>query len=257
MSSEQLKEVIKTKVDLKSIKNIGINSIRKVRNNGLLIECNEKQECSQLSEEINKTCNNVCSATIPTKLNPRIIIYNIHSDKSLETLEQKKEFMQYIKDSIISRNNTIEDFVKNNESCVFECKFLIKSKNINLQHLIIEVSPQLRKLLLSMEKVNILWHRHQVKDFILITRCFKCLGFSHSKSKCQLQVHCSECRKEGHDFKTCSSESSHKSCINCMRYNQSLKPNQNLVDAKHDAFYGNCPSLKRIKSLLISKINYE
>ena len=97
MSSEQLKETIKRKVDLKTIKNIGINSIRKVRNNGILIECNEKQECNELSDEINKTCNQFCSATIPTKINPRFIIYNIHSDHSLETLEQKQEFMQYIR----------------------------------------------------------------------------------------------------------------------------------------------------------------
>jgi len=38
MSSDQLKQVIKKKIDLKTIKNIGINSIRKVRNNGIIIE---------------------------------------------------------------------------------------------------------------------------------------------------------------------------------------------------------------------------
>ncbi|CAM6031983.1 unnamed protein product, partial [Sphagnum compactum] len=43
ITSEQLKNEVKTKLDLKQIGNIGINNIRKIKNNGLLIECNDKK----------------------------------------------------------------------------------------------------------------------------------------------------------------------------------------------------------------------
>jgi len=164
--------------------------------------------------------------------------------------------MKKLKDAIISQNITIDDFVSNNDS-VFECKYFIRSKNQNFQHLIIEISPELRKIFLSLEKVNIFWSRHYVKDFISITRCFKCLGFSHSRDKCDSQIFCSECGKEGHDYKSCKSDSGHKTCINCVRYNQKLNTNQTPVDTKHDAFYGSCPTLNRMKNLIMSKINYE
>jgi hypothetical protein len=92
--------------------------------------------------------------------------------------------------TIIKQNEKIDDFLsdQNSEQHII-CKFIIKSKskikskNPKLK-LIIEVSPELRKIILNLNKLNIEWSRHSVKDFIYITRCFKCLGFGHSKNNC-------------------------------------------------------------------------
>jgi hypothetical protein len=257
ITSDELKSQVKSRLDLKQIKNIGIINIRKIRNNGILIECNDKNECKKLSDNINNNLNELCTAKIPIKKNPRLIIYNLFNDNN--SLENNEQNIQEIKDSIISQNEIIEKYLNNNNEKDLNCKYLIKSKNPKLEHLIIEVSPELRKILLGLNKLNIGWSRHSVKDFISITRCFKCLGFGHTKSNCSAEQHnCSNCGVSGHSYTQCTSDTNHKTCVNCKKFNNSLKDqNINKFDVKHDALYSSCPSLLRMKSLITSKINYD
>jgi hypothetical protein len=70
--------------------NIGINSVRKIRNNGIVIECNDKTECLKLENNINTELKDICNASLPTKRNPRLIIYNINNDKdSTQSVEDQ------------------------------------------------------------------------------------------------------------------------------------------------------------------------
>lgn len=50
MNSKELKTEVKSKLDLKHVGNIGINKVKVIRNNGLLIECNNKTECEKLTK---------------------------------------------------------------------------------------------------------------------------------------------------------------------------------------------------------------
>ncbi len=50
MNSKELKAEVKSKLDLKHVGNIGINKVKAIRNNGLLIECNNKTECEKLTK---------------------------------------------------------------------------------------------------------------------------------------------------------------------------------------------------------------
>jgi len=61
---------------------IGINNIRNIRNNGIIIECNSNIECKLLETEINTNneIKNICEAKIPNKKLPKVIIYNIEND---------------------------------------------------------------------------------------------------------------------------------------------------------------------------------
>ncbi len=43
MTSDQLKAQLKTKLNIKTIGNIDINSVKRIRNNCLVIECNDRQ----------------------------------------------------------------------------------------------------------------------------------------------------------------------------------------------------------------------
>lgn len=256
ITSDELKSKLKSKIDIKSIGNIGINSFKKIRNNGIVIECNDKNQCKKLEEKINTDLTDVCKASLPTKKNPRIIIYNLFNDCDKQLTDE--EVMKEIKESIITQNIEINNYMKENNENDLITKFFIKSKNENFRHLIIETTPQLRKIIINAQKLNINWSRNSVKDFVSITRCFKCLGFGHSKNNCNVETEkCSACAGP-HNHINCKSKNKQKNCINCLKFNQNIK-NSNFkpFDTNHDALYSECPSLKRIKNLIISKINYE
>ncbi len=256
MSSDQLKAQLKTKLNIKTIGNIGINSVKRIRNNGLVIECNDRQQCEKLENNINSELKDLCEASLPKKKNPRLIIYNIFNDKDSEQSDQ--QHMTAIKEYLIAQNEKISDYFEDRDSEELVMKFFIKSKNENFRYSVIETEPKLRKLILESKKLNIFWLRNTVKDFISITRCFKCLGFGHSKNNCKSETeHCSSCVGT-HSHLKCKSKNSNKNCINCLNFNQSCKnPNITKLDVRHDALYSDCPSLKRIKNLIISKINYD
>lgn len=255
-SSEELKRQIKSKIDIKEIGKIGINNIRKIKNNGLIIECNNKNECNLLNQKLNENNEKLFESKIPQKKNPRLIIYNLNNEFDSENREQK---FDEIKETIISQNQSLKTLIEDSEKEELKIKYVLKARNPNFCHLIIETTPQVRKTILNLQKLNILWSRHAVKDFVSITRCFKCLGFGHTRDKCEANhINCSSCGTGGHSHKECSSSLSHKKCINCHKFNENNKnPNSSKIDEKHDALYSFCPSLLRIKNLIISKINYE
>jgi hypothetical protein len=195
----------------------------------------------------------VCEAKIPKKKNPRIIIYNLFK------VENNESNKIDIKEALIEQNIDIKNYLKKNDKeNDLKIKYFIKAKNEKLCHLVIEVTAELRKIIINAQKVNIHWSRHSVKDFVSITRCFNCLSFGHSKDNCSVRAQiCSQCTESGHSFKECSNESNHKTCINCKKFNSSIKnPNIKKYDTKHDALYGGCPSLSHIKTLITSKIDY-
>jgi hypothetical protein len=175
--------------------------------------------------------------------------------KNLELMLSNKHLLNRIKklmtfSAIKIVNNTLS------------ANLLVNRKNPKLKHLIIEVSPEIRKIILNINKLNIEWSRHSVKDFISVTRCFKCLGFGHSKNNCDSdQQFCSSCGQCGHIHTNCplkTSNSSIQICVNCKKYNDSVKnPETKKLDHKHNALYSRCPSLLRIKIIISSKINYE
>jgi hypothetical protein len=148
----------------------------------------------------------------------------------------------------------ISDYFEDRSSEELVMKFFIKSKNENFRHLVVETEPKLRKLKLESKKLNIFWSRNTVKNFISITRCFKCLGFRHSKNIWKSETeNCSSCADtHSHSHLNCKSKNSNENCINYPKFNQNCKnPNIPKLDVRHDALYRDCPSLKRIKNLII------
>ncbi len=144
MTSEELKMHIKNKLNPKEMGNIGIKNIRKIKNDGIIIECNDKKECQILENNINEKLHDLCEAKIPLKKNlirRRLIIYNLFNDQKNCN---ESSVMDVTKESIIAQNQLNNEHMSDNEDDL-KCKYFIKSKNENYFHLVIEVSPKLRK----------------------------------------------------------------------------------------------------------------
>jgi hypothetical protein len=123
---------------------------------------------------------------------------------------------------------------------------------------VIEVSPEMRKFILNLDKINIDYSCYNAKDYLSITWCFRCLGIGQSQKYCLINtINCSHCGESGHSHNDCNSIVGHKRCINCKKFNETNKnPNVRKYDTKHDALYGNCSTFIHIKSLMETKIDY-
>ncbi len=247
INSDILKKEIETKLNSKEIGSISIKKFKNIANNSVLIECNSNDECESLKNKINENLNEKCEANIPEKKLPKLIIYNVFHETD------ENEFSEML----INRNEKIKNFIDNNVNEKITFKFMLKAKNPLFKHAVIEVTPELRKIIINLRKINVMLSRCDVEDFISIMRCFNCLGFGHLKKNCTNNLTCSQCAGSDHSHKECQSRANHKTCINCKKYNERIKnPNAIKHDINHDALYSECPSLKYIKNLIQSKINY-
>jgi hypothetical protein len=104
INSITLKSQLKKNLKLNKLGPIGINNIRNIRNNGIIIECNSNNECKLLETEINTNneTKNICEAKIPNKKLPKVIIYNIENDI------KEEEILDYLVKQNISVNNYLE-----------------------------------------------------------------------------------------------------------------------------------------------------
>jgi hypothetical protein len=66
------------------------------------------------------------------------------------------------------------------------------------RHLVVEVSPNLRRELVALRKIKNYWNMCKVEDFVVVTICLKCLGFGHTSRFCQSHKKCSYCAEDYH-----------------------------------------------------------
>jgi len=97
-----------------------------------------------------------------------------------------------IKDTILQQNN-----LSHLEDPVLIIKFTKRTFE-DSRHVVIEVSPNLRRELVALQTIKLYWNMCKVEDFVVVTRCLKCLGFGHTSRFCQNQQKCSHCAEDHH-----------------------------------------------------------
>lgn len=85
---------------------------------------------------------------------------------------------------------------------------------------VVEVSPGIRKHLISQERIYRGWNSHRVEDYSGITRCYRCHRFGHLARNCRSAETCGHCGHEGHGIKTCPNRADAPKCANCHRANR-------------------------------------
>jgi hypothetical protein len=153
-----------------------------------------------------------------------------------------------IKDTILHQNNLshVEDPVVNIK---FTKKILKDSR-----HVVIEVGTDMRRELIALRKIKLYWSMCGVEDFIVITRCFRCLGFGHGSRFCQNKQQCSQCAGD-HHWKECSNQRSLR-CSNCLKANTFIHDENKKINTNHSVFSKECPRMRRIEELIVSKMDY-
>jgi len=234
-TTEEIKQLLKTQIDPVNIQ-VGIRSLKSLRNGNVLIEADTKEEIEILNSQIREKCGDHIEANIQKRRNPRLIIYNIPDALTTENAE-----------SIISTQNPSLDL----QAGDIQPKYIFTTKR-KTRNLVIEVLPQTRRQILQ-TKLKLHWTICTVDDHISVTRCFKCSGYNHRHSDCKSEEACPLCAGK-HRMQECTTPRTHHRCANCMKFNSRNKDKKNPEN--HSALDQSCPSLQAMVEKHRQNTNY-
>jgi hypothetical protein len=221
-------------VDPEALK-LGVSKFRNLANNAVFVECNNTADRDTLETELGKL--RAVTVERPKRKLPTLLLKFV-----LKEVEDAA-----IKDTILQQNN-----LAHLEDPILNIKFT-KSKFEDSRH-VIEVSPTLRRELVALRNIKLLWNLCKVEDFIVVIRCLKCLGFGHTTRFCQNQQKCSNCA-EDHHWRECSNQHSPR-CVKCTKANSYVHDNSKKLNSNHSVFSKECSRMRRLESIIISKTEY-
>lgn len=224
-SPDEVKNYLKRNIDPTKIK-VGINTFKTLNDGRVLIETSTEEEINALSTKISEKCGEQLDVHVPKLWKPKIIIYNVPDDITVENLEE----------TILVQNPEISLHQGD-----ITPKFKIRTKKYQ-NHMVIEVGPQTRKMLLQ-NKLKIGWLICNTQDYLVAKRCFRCSRFNHRHSECRGEETCPLCAGN-HKLRECTAPEIEHKCINCIAYNNYSK--KGAVCVNHSSLNKNCPSLQAV-----------
>jgi hypothetical protein len=222
---EATKELIKSKINPTEMK-VGISTFKTLKDGRILIQAGSKEEIERIRNSITDKCGEEMEAKVHDLRNPRLVLYNIPEDVTLENATK------------IIREQNPELQMEENDMTT---KFIYKTKR-NTRNLVIEVNSHTRKQILS-TRMKIGWEICKADDYIHVNRCFNCSGYNHRHVECKREQACPLCTGR-HKLRECSSSQNDYKCINCVTFNKynHSKP----ICTNHTSLDKNCPSLQAL-----------
>lgn len=215
---------------------IKIKSIRQMRKKGLVIEMKGKNDM-EIIKNAKLECKDL-KIESPKKILPSIIIYDVEKEYKLEELKEDfitKNFEKY--------NHKELDGLR--ETIVFRHHFKTKEDRVNW---IVQVPGRLLVDLINQGRIYMLWRTYRVKEYINVTRCFKCQSFGHIAKVCNFpdQI-CEICGSKDHLKNDCKKKDSPQ-CSNCTRAKRK--------DVNHTAGSKVCPEYVKNVEIYRSKLEW-
>lgn len=241
MAVKQTLNQNKANVTLKNIRDIS-------KGKGLAVDCETDKDSEELIRSL--ASEDALEVSKPKLKLPKIAVYGV--DSEFDETNIAKE--------IYSRNEDIQQFLEYRQNEDIDqhiiCKFKFrKTRPDGANTWVLEVSPQLRQLLLVNRKIKIGYNLCRFSDYLQITRCFGCHQFGHIRANCPSnEVLCGFCGAK-HETKACDPKQVKNFCVNCDRHNKNKNRSRKLA-TDHTVFSSECESFRRISSIVSSKINY-
>lgn len=208
-SSEETKTLVQKIICPDQMK-LHVTGLRKTKNGGVIISTQSKDDVEKLKKSAVLTTSGL-TAEEPTKRKPRVIILGVPSTTS------EKELYEYLYEQNIAHKLPNA----NREDVLSSIKLSHKSgrKDAPTTNFVLEVSPAIRKILMAQEKVFLNWSSHPIRDFTMVTRCFKCQQYGHAAKSCREETStCGHCGEAGHKMTDCKNKSGTPKCASCLRY---------------------------------------
>lgn len=238
-SSEETKSLVQKIIRPEEMK-LHVRGFRKIRNGGVVISTNSKDDVEKLKQSTQLKTSGL-TVDEPQKRRPRIVVIGVPA--AMQEMEVFNcIYQQNLADKI--QDMTIEKFL----ACT---KLSHKSgkKEAETCNYVIEVPALIRKALINNDRVFVNWSSCPVKDFTLVTRCYKCQQYGHAAKSCKKEYNiCGHCGEEGHELKSCPKKAEPSKCATCMHFNKPC--NHKTGDAE-------CPAKLIAEKRYINSIDYE
>ncbi|XP_073951328.1 uncharacterized protein [Choristoneura fumiferana] len=238
-SSEETKSLVQKLICPEQMK-LHVRGLRKTKNGGVIISTDTKEDIMKLKQSVQLT-NSGLTIDEPHKRKPRVVVIGVPS-----SMQEKDVFTCLYHQNLADKlqNVSLESFLSS-------IKLSHKSgkKDADTCNYVIEVTASIRKALITKDRVFVNWSSCPVRDFTLVTRCYKCQQYGHAAKSCRDSAYtCGHCGNQGHAIKECPKKSEDPKCATCMHYK---KPCGNTTGA------ADCPAKISAEKRYINSIDYE
>ena len=144
-------------------------------------------------------------------------------------------------------------------------KDVLKSNLWNASSIILQVSPNVRKILLKSDKVKLGMCVYPIEDYVGLMQCYSCLKYGHLAAHCRNKTSTCGICSQNHSTKNCPNydirKSDHaaysnldsKKCSNCANHHK-----YKLRASSHGASdLLSCPFYKEQREIYQRQIDYE
>lgn len=238
-SSDETKNLVQNIIRPDEMK-LHVRGVRKTKNGGVIISTETKQDADKLKHAVQMSTSGL-TADEPIKRKPRITVVGVPT--SLADADVFRfMYEQNIADTFpaMSLDTFLADVKlshKSGKKDALTCNFVI------------EVPAKIRRALISQARIFINWTSCPVRDFTLVTRCYKCQQFGHAAKSCrEVNSTCGHCGEAGHSMSECAKKADTPKCATCSRFK---KPNS------HKTGDVECPAKKLAEYRYINSIDYE
>lgn len=238
-SSEETKKLIQTIIKPEELK-LHIRGMRKIKGGGVIISAEGKDDLEKLKRS-EKLKSSGLQVEETTKRRPKIILLGVPATTS------EKDLFECLYEQNISDKH--QDLGR--EKFLNSIKLSHKSgkKDAAFCNFVLELTSDLRKIIIDQERVFINWTSCPVRDYTFVTRCYKCQQYGHSAKFCrETECTCGHCGRIGHSIKECSKQQEPANCATCQRFN---KPSHHKTGDEQ------CPARKMAEARYMSSIDYE
>lgn len=237
-SSEETKTLVQRLIRPEEMK-LHVRGLRKTRNGGVIISTDNKEDVEKLKRSVQLTSSGF-TMDEPQKRKPKVVIIGVPSNMQ-ETEVFTCLFNQNLADKL--ENTDLQNFLS-------AVKLSHKSgkKDSDTCNFVVEVTGVIRKALISKDRAFINWSSCPVRDFTLVTRCYKCQQYGHAAKSCREAHHtCGHCAEQGHSIQDCPKKEAEPKCATCLHFK---KPDNHKTGDKE------CPAKQQAEKRYINSIDY-
>lgn len=238
-SSEETKGLVQKIIRPEEMK-LHVRGLRRTKNGGVIISTDSTDDIEKLKKSPQLISSGL-TVNEPHKRKPRIVVIGVPT--SMQEAEVFRcVYHQNLADQI--PNLSLESFLSS-----IRLSHKSGKKDASSCNYIVEVPARIRKVLITKDRVFVHWSSCAVRDFTIVTRCYKCQHYGHAAKTCRsVASTCGHCGEQGHVMKDCKKKTDAPKCATCLAFK---KP------CNHKTGCPDCPARKIAEKNYINSVDYD
>lgn len=243
-SAKEITKMLKAKIN-PARDDLQVSKLRETRAGNVIVDCINQEAANKLQLMLKTKAQDSLKTQELRKTRPRVILHGIEDsvDKgqlATDIFGQNK----WLVDAIGGEDNLREEMCE---------KFRTGGRGEGaVCGVVFEVTPRVRSLLIN-RAVYLGWQAIWARDHFSLMQCYQCYDYGHRAHECKVKEQmCGKCGGN-HKYKDCASRD--VCCVVCARSNEAKRGP--AVRTDHDAKSNNCPTMLRMRRIIMGGIGYD